>query len=246
VELLPPTELVATDVGPLLFPADDQVMRPIIARTGEWEPNDARLFASFLRRGATVLDVGAHVGYYTMLASRAVGWRGRVVAVEPHPGNAALLRVNVARNRRRNVRVVEAAAWSESTRLRLREDATGNSGDHRIAHEGLEVDGVRVDDLLTRLDVAKIDAQGTDHRAVQGMTRLIEACRPVLHVEFWPYGMRAFGDEPASAVELYRSLGYHLSLPGVQADFDAWTAENYVELAESLPGGFATLVCRPS
>src|SRR5207302_6189282 len=133
-EQLPTSETIVTDVGPMMFPSEDAVMRPFIARTGDWDIDEAQLFRSFLRRGMTVVDVGAHVGYYTILASRAVGWTGHVIALEPHPVNATLLRANVAQNKRRNVRVLEIAAWSEPANLHMQEGVVGagNTGDHRI------------------------------------------------------------------------------------------------------------------
>jgi FkbM family methyltransferase len=242
---------VATDVGPLLFPEDDPVMRPIIERTGDWELDEATLFRALIPRGGTVVDVGAHVGYYTLLAAKAVGRRGRVIALEPHPLNAELLRLNVARNRvDRIVRVVEAAAWGMRDRVALVADRGGNSGDHRVSTSapGLEVDAVPLDALLDhdQVDVVKVDAQGTDHVAIAGMKRTIERCRPVMLVELWPAGIRAFGDEPADAVGYYASLGYRLTMPGVQVPFESLTAEGFVEIADALPGGTGTLVLRPS
>lgn len=244
---LPDAIEVETDVGVLLLPADDQVMRPLMQRTGSWELDEAILVGALISRGETVVDIGAHVGYYTLLASRAVGRRGHVVAFEPQPGNAALLRANVARNGARNVRVIEAAAWSEPTRLTLRCDPA-NSGDNRIARDSdsdaVSVTGVRVDSVIDRANVIKIDAQGTDHVALRGLSGLVALGRTTALVEFWPHGVRAFGDDPLAVIEEYRSLGYRLTMPGVQADFDGWPASRFVEVAELLPGGFATLVLR--
>jgi FkbM family methyltransferase len=242
---------VVTDVGPLYFPADDQVMRPLIERTGDWELDEATLFRTLIPRGGTVVDVGAHVGYYTLLAAAIVGRRGQVVAIEPHPFNAKLLRANVFRNRRsRIVRVIEAAAWRNSGRLALAENREHNSADHRIASTGpdtLPVDAVTLDDLLAKrsqVDVLKVDAQGSDHVALEGAARTLRRCRPVVFVEFWPTGIRARGDDPADVIRFYRSFGGRLTMPGIQLAFDDATAEHLVEIADALPGGFATLILR--
>src|SRR2546430_62848 len=162
---LPPAEEIQSRFGPLLLPRDDGVMRPLMASTGDWELNEALLFRAHIRRGSTVVDIGAHVGYYTLLSARAVGWRGRVISVEPDPDNAALLRENIRRNRLRNVTVVEAAAWNETTRLQLRRDPV-NTGDNRIVPgvNGYEVPAIALDERLARRPVSlvKIDTQGTD------------------------------------------------------------------------------------
>jgi FkbM family methyltransferase len=242
---------LTTDVGPLLIPADDAVMRPAIAATGDWELDEAMLFRAHVRRGMTVVDVGAHVGYYTVLAARAVGWRGRVIAVEPHPLIAALLRANVARNRlARRVSVVEGAAWRAPTRLTLEPSREQNTADNRVVRtvasgDAIEVEGIALDALDLDVGVVKVDAQGTDHVALTGFEQTLRRCRPVVFVEFWPDGIRAFGDEPAGVIDLYRALGFRLTIPGVQAFVHGWSGAQFVEAAERMPGGFLTLVLRP-
>ena len=185
--------------------------------TGDWELNEALLFRAHIRRGSTVVDIGAHVGYYTVLSARAVGWRGRVIAVEPDPVNAALLRENVRRNRLRNVTVIEAAAWRETTQLHLRHNAA-NSGDNRILHDadGYAVPGVALDERLAQFQVSavKIDAQGTDHIALEGARQTITRCRPVVFTEFWPEAIREFGDDPAAVIDRYRELGLRITRNG--------------------------------
>ncbi|HEY7603391.1 MAG TPA: FkbM family methyltransferase [Gaiellaceae bacterium] len=241
-----------TDVGSLLILAADEVMRPLIARTSDWEADEAALFRAQIKPAATVIDVGAHVGYYTLLAARAVGRRGHVVAVEPDPTNAALLRENIRRNRLRNVTVIEAAAWQETTQLALRRDPV-NTGDHRVTAAASEnavaltIEGVALDELLGTHSVAliKVDAQGADHIALAGMHQTLARCRPVVFAEFWPHGIREVGDDPAGVIDSYRALGFRLTMPGLQVDFEHWSADDFVRAAEALPGGFGTLVLRP-
>jgi FkbM family methyltransferase len=245
---LPPAEEIQTRFGPLLLPRGDGVMRPLMESTGDWELNEALLFQAHIRRGSTVVDVGAHVGYYTLLSSRAVGWRGRVIAVEPDPTNAALLRENIRRNRLRNVTVIEAAAWRETTRLHLRRDPV-NSGDNRVVRGagGCDVPALALDETLVRLQVSavKIDAQGTDHLALEGMRQTLKRCRSVVFTEFWPEAIREFGDDPAAVIDGYRQLGFRITMIGFEPDFGSWTAAEIVKAADGFPFGAAALVLRP-
>jgi FkbM family methyltransferase len=245
---LPPAEEIPTRFGPLLLPRDDNVMLPLIESTGDWELNEALLFQAHIRRASTVVDIGAHVGYYTLLSAHAVGWRGRVVAVEPEPGNAALLRENIRRNRLRNVTVIEAAAWRETTRLHLRRDPV-NSGDNRIVRDGsgYDVGAVALDERLARLRVSavKIDAQGTDHIALEGMRQTIGRCQPVVFAEFWPQAIREFGDDPAKVIDRYRELGFRITVIGFETDFARWTAADIVKATDGFPFGAVALVLRP-
>jgi FkbM family methyltransferase len=245
---LPPAEEVQTGLGSLLLPREDGVMRPLMASTGDWELNESLLFRAHIRRGSTVVDIGAHVGYYTLLSARTVGWRGRVIAVEPDPDNAALLRENVRRNRLRNVTIVEAAAWRETTRLQLRRDLA-NTGDNRIVLgvDAYDVPAVALDERLARLPVSlvKIDTQGTDHIALEGMRQTLTRCRPVVFTEFWPQAIREFGDDPAAVIDGYRQLGYRITMIGFDTDFATWPAAEIVKAAEGFPFAATALVLRP-
>lgn len=245
---LPPAEEVQTRLGPLLLPSKDGVMRPLMASTGDWELNEAMLFRAHIHRGSTVVDIGAHVGYYTLLSARAVGPHGRVIAVEPDPDNAALLRENIRRNRLGNVTVVEAAAWRETTRLQLRRDPV-NTGDNRIVLgvDGYDVPAAALDELVAGLPVSlvKIDAQGTDHVALEGIQHTLTRCRPVVFIEFWPQGIREFGDDPAAVIDGYRQLGYRITMIGFETDFATWPAGEIVKAAEGFPFGATGLVLRP-
>ena len=75
---------------------------------------------SYLRNGSVFVDVGANIGYYTLIASKLVGSQGRVYSVEPIPSTAMILRANVRLNDCSNVAIYEAAAWSSRGALTLR------------------------------------------------------------------------------------------------------------------------------
>jgi hypothetical protein len=94
-----------------------------ILRSWMWESETVRFVWGWLRAGQTVLDVGAHVGQYTLLASGIVGPAGRVIAFEPHPVLSRVLRRNVARAGCRNVTVLPVALGRSKTWKR----ACGNS-----------------------------------------------------------------------------------------------------------------------
>lgn len=80
---------------------------------GEFESMERRFVKRLLRRDMTVVDVGAHHGLYTLLASKCVGWRGRVVAIEPSPRGRARLEKHLRLNRASNVEVIPCAAGED-------------------------------------------------------------------------------------------------------------------------------------
>jgi FkbM family methyltransferase len=190
----------------------------------------------------------------TLLGAARVGPGGRVLAVEAHPGNYALLQENIRRNGHQQVRAVHAAAWDASGDMRTVTVSQENSGDHRAfrranALETVEVPAMAIDDLVgddRRVEVAKIDTQGTDHVVVRGMRKTIARCRPVLLVEFWPEGIREFGDQPAAVLDGYRRIGYDIAVleaPGLRPDA---SLEAIVQGALACPGAYCTLLLTPA
>lgn len=138
--------------------------------------------------GGVVLEVGAHVGHWTLrLAPRA----GAIVAVEANPDTVSVLRRNLAINDIGNVQVVNVAAWDSQTTLRL-EDPNGHvaGGSTRTLPDGEgTIPAVRLDEVIEteRLDLVKLDVEGADLHALRGMRGLLEAHRPVLFIECHDY-----------------------------------------------------------
>jgi FkbM family methyltransferase len=204
---------MVTDVGELLLHALDEVMTPSIQAQGLWEADEAIWLRSVLRPGQTVLDCGANVGYFSLLAAKAVGPEGRVMAFEPERANLRLLRHNLWRNGADNVQVVPAAAADARGVLALRFNPR-NRGDHQVHPDAGEADvlvpALVIDDLLPagQVDVVKVDTQGSDHLVVAGMRRLLQRS-PGAHVlvEFWLDNMAERGVSPAAVLADYRTLG---------------------------------------
>jgi FkbM family methyltransferase len=196
------------------------------------------------------------VGYFALLAARCVGPKGKVLAVEPAPGNFALLRANVERVGAHQVSTVNAAAWRDAGSVELLLSRE-NTGDNRVLGVGeapgangaattVSVPAVKLDDLLAadHVDFVLLDTQGSERAVLEGMRRTIARDRPRLQVEFWPHGIREFGDDPAELAGFYRGLGYQLSVLGTEEQIDG-NGTDLVELAQARPGGFCTLVLTP-
>jgi FkbM family methyltransferase len=247
----PPAVRLMTDVGTLYAHAQDQVITPQLRAQGRWETAECRLLEAELAPGSVAVDVGANIGYMTLVAANAVGSSGLVIAIEPHPDNLYLLRANVERNEMQHrVRVVGAAAWDAPGTVDLAE-CVENTGDHRVEtlqdqRHTLQVEAVRLDDLIPetlKVSVIKLDTQATEHRALDGARALLARDRPVLLTEFWPQGLRDRGDDPSAVLERLRHLGYELQIP----DDPALALLDDAELIENIHarpapfGGFTTI-----
>ncbi len=221
----------------------------------EYEPEETAFLQASLKPGMTMIDVGANVGYMALLAAKAVGPSGTVVAIEPDPGNGELLRANLERNGYRNVSIERCAVGSAAGTAQLYRSAW-NMGNHRlnpgaggqaIAHEAIAVPVRTVDDLvvahhLSRVDVIKMDVEGYEPGVLGGMTATLARFKPVILTEFWPYGMRDAGFDPEAFLDRCIRAGYegrtltHLDRPlktaadmlATLSDQDRGTYENLV------------------
>jgi FkbM family methyltransferase len=213
-----------SDVGPIqTHPEDNEIGRWLrVART--WAPGEGRFMRSILRPGMNVIDIGANIGYFTALAARAVGAEGRVLAVEADPETFTLLRINVEMNGFDNVELLPVAAHRRAGLVSGTRDPT-NYGGHTayLASQDWQttpIQAVRLDDVLAPevpIHFIKIDIEGMDHAAVEGLEQTIRCWRSTLLVEFNPEKIGWFGDQPEGVLALYRKLGLEISVNGWDA-----------------------------
>lgn len=147
-----------------------------------------------LPEGGVFLDVGAHVGHYTLRAARKASV---VYAVEPNPSTAKRLRENLALNSLTNVHVIEIAAWDGVGRFgiqRVHESYERDGSNRILPSENGPIWGAKLDDAMNqfplrpdRLDLIKIDVEGADLHAIDGMQGLIGKHQPLLFIEDHSY-----------------------------------------------------------
>lgn len=149
---------------------------------GDHEPWIQELMSEWVSEGATFLDVGSHVGFFTMAASRLVGDTGTVVAVEPDETTFQRLERNVSRNSLANVRLVAAAASASVGTVHFASSLGTDSGVRgAVVHEASDfsrsVDATTLDELTRERtpSVVKIDVEGGETAALLGAARLLGA-----------------------------------------------------------------------
>ena len=167
--------------------------------SGKWEDYETELFKKNIKPGDTVVDIGAHIGYYTVIAAQLVGDKGKVYAFEPDPKNYQLLQRNVKLNGYSNVVLVNKAVSDKSGQAHLFLN-NENTGDHRIFNpeldrRSLSIATTTLDDFFKdkekRVDIIKMDIQGAEARAFQGAMKVIARNRHIkLITEFYPQALQ--------------------------------------------------------
>ncbi len=187
--------------------------------------------------GDVFYDIGANIGFFTLIGARFVGPDGRAIAFEPVPANAEAIRANAALNGIENIDVLEKAAGAErrSDRLLLVEDLSWSHLESRGWHprttSAVDIEVVTIDELVRAGEappptLVKIDVEGSEADVLAGMRETIERHRPAIVCELHGTN-REF-------VEAMESVGYETSnLEGKSAVLDS--APNAHALG--LPGG---------
>ncbi len=176
---------------------------------GSYERNQQILFEKWVKEGDIVFDVGAHVGFYTLLGSVLVGGRGQVVAFEPVPKNLSYLKKHLQINSVSNVEVVEAAVSDRHGHVRL-SSGPSSSMWHFDAQGELEVQTVSLDELVLSAklpppDVVKMDIEGAEFLALNGSARVVREFHPVLFLS--THGI----DVHQKCCRFLESAGYRLT-----------------------------------
>jgi len=184
-----------------------------------YEPGVTRLFQREVRSGDHVLDIGANIGYFTLLAARLVGNAGKVTAFEPDPTNFGILSRNVLDNDYANVVLRQEAVADRPGTLRLYRSER-NRGDHRLFDPGdgrssVEVPVTALDRSLKGLDrkvhFIKMDVQGAEALALEGMKGLLKANRGLkLVTEFEPGNLKTAGADPKKFLDSLKKAGFKL------------------------------------
>jgi FkbM family methyltransferase len=197
--------------------------------SGPNEPLTTRLFKASVRPGDTVIDIGANVGFYTLLAARLVGSSGRVYAFEPEPRNFEILCRNISLNAYSHVTPRRCAVWRRDGQVNLYLSNDRDTGAHTLrarhamkyfdSEEGgnfAEVDCVTLDAVLDKsmhVDVIKMDIEGAEAGALEGMSRTIRnSQRLKIFTEFYPRAVREMGDSPELFLANLMEYGFSATL----------------------------------
>jgi FkbM family methyltransferase len=169
---------------------------------GGGEPEVQAVVQQYLRPGMTFYDIGANIGFFSLLAARLVGKDGRVVAFEADPEVAGRLRENVERNEFMQISVQEKAVCEKSGVVSFMRTDPLTSPDrglgHIVDHVGpgtIQVEGVSLDDFILAAgapDFVKCDVEGAESEVFRGAQKLLAEKRPIILCEMHSEENRRF------------------------------------------------------
>ena len=234
---------------------DDQLIGSPVYH-GVYEPNVTDVFRRYLRRGMNVLDIGANIGHFTMVAASIVGPGGIVTAVEANPDNAKLLEASRLLNNFDFVRLICAAAARDTGLMVL--EMTGLNARANPIQTSEQLWLMRVTPSLPLravlpgdrpLDFVKMDIEGAEYNAVLGFIEILKRDRPVIVSEFAPSGLEQVSQVDGEVyLRLLRSLDLELAvielsggvtwfgsdIAGVMAAFDA-SGSDHIDIIAAPP-----------
>lgn len=234
----------------------DSIVSPMLLRDGYFEPYETTLIESQVKPGDVVLDIGANIGYYTLIFARLVGDKGRVYAFEPDPTNFRLLKKNVRANGYQNVIFVNKAVAEASGPLSLYL-CPDNKGDHRIFaseddRDAISIQATTLDehfaDYQGKIDFIKMDIQGSEGRAVRGMQQVLRRHHDVkIITEFWPAGLRRSGIEAKEYLADLERQGFGLfRIDEDEETTESTTTQELLALYPDTREDFGNLYCARS
>ncbi len=240
------------------IPRRDNLTEPLLANA--FEASEITFVEKFLQPGMTVLDLGAHHGLYTLLASKRVGSRGRVISFEPSPRERRALRVHLAVNRCRNVtteglalgdRNAEAdfyvvEKWAAGCNSLRPPDVPASTSLRRVRM-------MRLDDWLesheiAKVDFIKLDVEGAELATLKGAAQLLERRpRPIILAEVQDVRTLPWGYPAREIIEHLKDKGYkwfRLNKDGVARELDVTQRDfegNFVACPEEREAGLREL-----
>lgn len=185
---------------------------------GVFEPLETEIVRKEIKEGDVVLDIGAHIGYYTLIFARLVGEKGHIFAFEPDPNNFHILKRNVEINGYQNITLVQAAVSDINGSINLYQ-SNHNSANNIIGYipsdnrKSVKVKTIRLDDYFKnynrKINFIKIDVEGSEGKVIKGMSLTLPIDKNVkIITEFYPQSLQESDTNPKEYLQMIAGLGY--------------------------------------
>lgn len=229
----------------------DRIISSKLLQYGYWEKGLTDLVGRIIKPGMTAIDIGAHIGYYSVLFSQLVQPGGKVFSFEPEPYNFSLLKKNIEINKINNCIIENKAISDIDNKLKLYLDPD-NFGGHSATSRGnpnnfIEVEALPLDDYFkdkdTHVDFIKIDIEGGEYSALDGAKDIIRKNPDLIMVlELNPEQMNVSKISPGSFLKKIRSHGFQISIVDHKSG-NLNKLENDQDIIDACTNGLVNLLC---
>lgn len=190
--------------------------------TGDFETSTSAIAEALIQPGDTVVDIGANIGYFSLLFSKFVGRSGKVLSFEPAPEIVKKLNRNLELNAADNVSVSQLALSDSDGTAKFFPGPNYNTGLSSLRESDqsrawFNVELSRFDKIAadwSRITLVKIDVEGAELKVLRGMQHFLQSKQPYLLLEVTDSFLRGLGDSAESLLELTSHLGYRCYMIG--------------------------------
>lgn len=217
-----------------------------------FEPFETECVKKIIKKGDIVLDIGANIGYFTLIFANIVGETGRVFAFEPDPTNFDLLKKNVEINGYQNVVLEQKALSNKIGKADLYLSKT-NMASHRIFKAGdkrrsIEIDVITLDEYFKnfnkKINFIKIDVEGVEPAVIQGGLKTLEKQDKIhIMIEFFPLWIKKFGIEPKEFLEMLTKYNFKFYRINQVKKIERVEIQELLEMYTTKNKDFTNLLC---
>jgi len=195
----------------------DTGIAPYLLMGKNFAQDEIDLLKKILKPGMIFVDIGANIGYFSLVSAKLVGDQGQVYAFEPDPDNFNLLEKNIKVNNYKNIIAVNKAVSDKSGKARLYLEPDNLCGHSLVVKNGnkfVEVEIIILDEFLKdkKIDVIKIDVEGFEPVVLEGMKNIIKNNDKIsIITEFYPEAIKKAGYSPEKYKNDLKDLGFKLN-----------------------------------
>lgn len=189
---------------------------------GAYEPIEAFLFMELIKPDMHIIDAGANIGFYSLIASSKLSERGKVFSFEPVPSNYEQLEYNIKKSNNSKIEVIKMGLWNKEDTLKFSLDET-HSDNHGSFTAGKvtnssqyfecpvnSLDSLLDNETIPKVDLIKMDIEGSELFALQGAIKSIESYKPTILMEINKFACNSFGYSSTEIDSLLLPLGYKI------------------------------------
>lgn len=241
----------------------DMGVVPLLLKEGVMEKYSTEVFKEMVKESMVVVDVGANIGYFTLIAAQQVGNKGVVYAFEPEPSNFEFLCKNIELNGYTNAVPIQKAVsdrcgtanlWCDKVNFAApsfsKENVMVFAEERTLGEDNfVEVETVTLDEFLnhtagnTKVDIIKLDAEGSEGLIIDGAKQTLQTNNLKIIMEFWPLALRNMGTDPIELLHKIQEYGFKIMFINEEKQA-VEPIEKIIKFCEKdwIPGGFNLLL----